>query len=199
MLIGSLKYLSYTTGSYDSGKYDGITLQFESEITGEHYYVIFNANIRRKRNTKYHKAGSLLPKGRFSVGRRSNFFKFWHLTGLKIPARLSAFNDYMGKLKKFQFAAEVSKGNRLDASTLHPTNTPQTITKQNPNKKQTTTSNNDLNKSKTDNGQGKKLTTYEKNRDISTQVDTVTSNTKHHISKQSNEDWLKEYENEEYF
>jgi hypothetical protein len=199
MLIGSLKYLSYTTGSYDSGKYDGITLQFESEITGEHYYVIFNANIRRKRNTKYHKAGSLLPKGRFSVGRRSNFFKFWHLTGLKIPARLSAFNDYMGKLKKFQFAAEASKGNRLDASSLHPTNTPQTINKQNPNKKQTTTSNNDFNRSKKDKGQEKNLTTNKKNHDISKQVDTVTSNAEHYINNQSNEDWLNEYDIANYF
>ena len=105
----------------------------------------------------------------------------------------------MGKLKKFQFAAEVSKGNRLDASTLHPTNTPQTITKQNPNKKQTTTSNNDLNKSKTDKGQGKKLTTYEKNHDISKQVGTNTSNTNTpiddviDIKEQSNEDWLNDY------
>ncbi len=199
MPISSLKYLSYSTGSYDSGQYDGITLQFESEITGEHYYVIFNANIRRMRNTKYHKAGSLLPKGRFSVGRRSNFFKFWHSTGLKFPARLSAFNDYIGKLKKFQFEAEISKGYRLNASTLHPTNIPQTITKQNPNKKQTKTSNNDLNRSKTDKGQEKNLTTYKKNHDISKQVDRVTSNAKHHISNQSNEDWLKEYEKEESF
>jgi hypothetical protein len=35
--------------------------------TGEDYYVIFNADIKRKRNFKDKKAGTLLPKGRFKA------------------------------------------------------------------------------------------------------------------------------------
>tara|TARA_B110000093_G_scaffold87895_1_gene95187 strand:- start:494 stop:1138 length:645 start_codon:yes stop_codon:yes gene_type:complete len=118
MELNSLRYIGYTTGIYGKHKTGGVTLQFICETTCINYYVIFNVDLRRKRNTKKHKAGSPLPSGRFSVGLRSQFYKFWISTGLGLPHRLSAFNDCMGKLKAFTFCATVTKGKRLDSGTL---------------------------------------------------------------------------------
>ena len=118
MELNSLRYISYTTGFYGKHNAGGVTLQFICENTCINYYVIFNVDLRRKRTTKKYKAGSSLPSGRFSVGVRSQFYKFWRLTGLDLPHRLSAFNDCMGKLKAFTFCATVTKGKRLDSGTL---------------------------------------------------------------------------------
>ena len=118
MELNSLRYISYTTGFYGKHNAGGVTLQFICETTCINYYVIFNVDLRRKRTTKKHKAGSSLPSGRFSVGVRSQFYKFWRSTGLDLPHRLSAFNDCMGKLKAFTFCATVTKGKRLDSGTL---------------------------------------------------------------------------------
>ena len=120
MELNSLRYDSYTTGIYGKHKTGGVTLQFICEATGANYYVIFNADLKRKRNTKQHKIGTLLPSGRFSVGRRSQFYQFWFSTGLDMPQRLSGFSDSMGKLKAFTFCAKVTKGRRLDSGTLVP-------------------------------------------------------------------------------
>jgi hypothetical protein len=118
MELNSLRYIGYTTGIYGKHKTGGVTLQFICETTCINYYVIFNVDLRRKRTTKKHKVGSPLPSGRFSVGLRSQFYKFWISTGLGLPHRLSAFNDCMGKLKAFTFCATVTKGKRLDSGTL---------------------------------------------------------------------------------
>ena len=118
MELNGLRYISYTTGFYGKHNAGGVTLQFLCEVTCINYYVIFNVDLRRKRTTKKHKVGSPLPSGRFSVGLRSQFYKFWISTGLGLPHRLSAFNDCMGKLKAFTFCATVTKGKRLDSGTL---------------------------------------------------------------------------------
>ena len=171
------------------------------------YHVIFNADIRRKRNVENHKAGSLLPKGRFSVGRQSAFYKFWVSTGLNIPPRLSAFNDYMGKLKVFSFSADIAKEKRLDACSLRPmfnklefSNKLQTTLKQQPNKIQTRTPNNDLIEDPINTDIERNITTCVNNYDISKQVSANTSNpiipideTKR-VQNQTNEEWLAEYE-----
>jgi len=120
MELNSLRYISYTTGFYGKHKAGGVTLQFICEVTCINYYVIFNVDLKRKRNTKKHKAGSPLPRGRFSIGLRSQFYRFWVLTGLDLPHRLSAFNDCMGKLKMLTFCATATKGDRLDSATLVP-------------------------------------------------------------------------------
>ena len=120
LLITPLRYLEYSSGLYGPGMHGGITLQFLQEDTGTQYYVIFNADVKRKRNTESHKAGTLLPKGRFSVGEKSAFYKFWLATGIAVPPRLSAFNDYIGKLKLLKYSAYVTSGKRLDAQSLKP-------------------------------------------------------------------------------
>ena len=207
MLITNLRYLSYSSGAYNSGKNDGITLQFLCEDTGFDYHVIFNADIRRKRNVKNHRVGSFLPKGRFSVGRQSAFYKFWLSTGLNIPPRLSAFNDYMGKLKVFTFFADVAQGKRLDARSLRPlldnlefSNKLQTSLKQQQNKIQTRTSNNYLIEDPINTDIERKITTCLNNYDISKQVSTNISSSiipihePKRVQNQTTEEWLDEYQ-----
>ena len=200
MLVTDLQYMTYSTGLYGRQNAGGITLQLLCERTGEDYYVIFNADIKRKRNFKDKKAGALLPKGRFSVGRKSAFYKFWLSTGISIPPRLSAFNDYMGKLKGLLFLAEINSDNRLNACTLRlMTNNPQTDDKQSSNKLQTKTSNSNVPQNLICTSGSKNITTYMNNYDISKQVSTNTSNTYTpfndviDIKEQTYEDWINDY------
>ena len=200
MIVTDLQYISYSTGLYGRKNAGGVTLQLLCEGTGEDYYVIFNADIKRKRNFKDKKAGTLLPKGRFSVGRKSAFYKFWLSTGITIPPRLSAFNDYMGKLKGLLYIAEIDSDNRLDACTLRlMTNNPQTDDKQSSNKLQTKTSNSKIAQNLVATNGSKNKTTHMNNYDISKQVSTNTSNTYTpvnnvlDIKEQTNEDWLNDY------
>ena len=200
MIVTDLQYISYSTGLYGRKNADGVTLQLLCERTGEDYYVIFNADIKRKRNFKDKKAGTLLPKGRFSVGRKSAFYKFWLSTGITIPPRLSAFNDYMGKLRGLLYIAEIDSNNRLDACTLRlMTNNPQTDDKQSSNKLQTKTSNSKKAQNLVATNGSKNITTHMNNYDIRNQVSTNTSNTYTPINdvldvkEQTNDEWLNDY------
>lgn len=200
--LNNLRYVSYSTGLYGKHQKDGITLQLICEHTNNNYHVIFNVDIRRKRNLKNHKAGSLLPKGRFSVKPRSAFYAFWTSTGLDMPPRLSAFNDYMGKLKSLTFSADLSKGTRLDACSLRPffSNNNQTNLEQFPNNRQTTTPNSDLMETRKLTVVQRDLTTYPNNYVISKQVSTNTSNSispideTKRVQSQTTDEWLDEYE-----
>ena len=96
-------YDSYSTGQYGKYKSQGVTLQFLNIRTGEAAYVVFNASLKRVRNSHKNKAGGLLPKGQFRVTKNRAFYKFWFSTGLKIPPRLSSFHSYMGNLKVLFF------------------------------------------------------------------------------------------------
>ena len=107
-------YSGYTTGRYDKQNYPGITLSFINLLTGECYFVIFNACLDRKRTTKHGQKDTALPKGHFAVGKRSLFYKFWFKTGLDIPRRLSSFHDYMGKLKGLLFEFDIMEKEKLD-------------------------------------------------------------------------------------
>ena len=208
MLITTLRYLSFSTGSFGSNQFNGICLQFICDDTGENYHVFFNADIKRERNVGIHKAGSVLPRGRFKVTRRQAFYMFWVSTGLKLPPRLSAFNDYMGKLKAFTFSAEITSGTRLDARSLRPvsshrnlSNKFQTTLKQSTNKVQTKTPNNDLVEIPTTNAFTDNLATCENKHVTSKQVNTNTRNpntltdeTKR-VQNQTREEGLAEYDN----
>jgi hypothetical protein len=207
MELNGLRYISYTTGFYGKHNAGGVTLQFLCEVTCINYYVIFNVDLRRKRNTKKHKAGSPLPNGRFSVGVRSQFYKFWRSTGLDLPHRLSAFNDCMGKLKAFTFCATLTKGDRLDSATLVPlmskppklmvlSNSVPTTIQQLPNKIPTRIANNDSPLPPVLNDFEENQTTCLNNYGISKQGTTDTripitpsTNTKP-VREQTNDEWL---------
>jgi hypothetical protein len=112
MIVSDLNYLSYSVGSYGRGKYEGITLHFICEATGESYYVIFNVDRKYKRGKK---KGKTRPGKQFSVSKQSKFYKLWvHTCGLDEPPKgLTTFHDYMGRLKSFKFQAEATNDNQL--------------------------------------------------------------------------------------
>ena len=202
MDICTLRYEGYSTGYYGKNKAGGVTLQFVCEVTHKNYYAIFNADISRKRDIGRHKAGDPLPRGRFSVGSRSAFYKFWISAGLEVPPRLSAFNDYMGKLKNFKFSGDLSRGTRLDASSLQvlTSNKSQTNLEQSPNNVQTIHPNKNVVEGVVNVAVKEDLTACLNNYDISKQVSTNTSNpiipldeTKR-VQSQTNEEWLAEYD-----
>ena len=124
--IDAFSYSGYSVGNYDN-KHPGLTLQFISVVTGDSYYVIFNADITRLRTTKSGRKGQLLPAGHFRVGKRSLFYSFWQSTQLKFPARLSSFHDYLGNLRNLLFIAEEvpNRPRRLDKQKLRPLRVPE--------------------------------------------------------------------------
>lgn len=118
--VEALEYLSYSVGNYGPSKGGGVVLQFRSLVDSGVRYAIFNVSTKRARSTKHGKAGSPLSPGRFRVGKRSHFLKFWRATGLKEPKSLDAFSDYMGHLRAVAFTGTQTAGERLDAGTLRP-------------------------------------------------------------------------------
>jgi len=117
--VSAFEYLSYSVGQYGPSRAGGVTLQFHCINTAQPLFAIFNADTKRARSTRHGKKGTPLPAGQFRVGKRSAFYRFWASTGLPIR-RLSDFHDYMGNLESLIFTGTPSKGERLDASTLHP-------------------------------------------------------------------------------
>jgi len=118
--VEALEYLGYSVGNYGPSKGGGVALQFRSLLDGGDRYAIFNASTKRARSTKHGKACDPLPPGRFRVGKRSHFLKFWRAAGLKEPKSLDAFGDYMGHLRAQVFTGTQTVGERLDAGTLCP-------------------------------------------------------------------------------
>tara|TARA_R110000787_G_scaffold14300_6_gene44190 strand:- start:4044 stop:5015 length:972 start_codon:yes stop_codon:yes gene_type:complete len=111
--IVPLRYISYTTGSYGVKKSQGITLQFSNLQSGEDAYIIYNANLKRTRNSKHAKKGDLLPGKQFIVSERSGFYKFWLSTGLPLPKSPSKFYECIGKLKSLVFISSIDFNNRI--------------------------------------------------------------------------------------
>lgn len=108
MGLDAFEYVGYSTGHYGKTRSAGITLQFVSMLSGQSVYAVFNADLTRQRNTATAKAGALLPKGQFRIGKRSSFYKFWIATGLPFPRRLAAMHDYMGKLRSVLVTGSVT-------------------------------------------------------------------------------------------
>ncbi|WP_353844685.1 hypothetical protein [Pseudomonas sp. TAE6080] len=117
--MDAFEYTDYSTGHYGKTRSAGITLRFVSVVNGQSVYAVFNADLTRQRNTATAKAGALLPKGQFRIGKRSHFYKFWMATGLPFPRRLSAMHDYIGKLRSVLLTGSLA-GDRLDAGSLVP-------------------------------------------------------------------------------
>ena len=117
--IASYRYMNYSTGIYGEHKSAGISLQFIDLLSGENPYACFNVDLKRKRGSD---RGKALPKGQFSVGRRSQFYKLWLSTGLPVPASVTRFYQCMGKLKGFIFTADIAGDQKIKAKTLKPLN-----------------------------------------------------------------------------
>ena len=204
MLITNLRYLSYSVGAYENGKYDGITLQFVCDDTGMCYHVHFNVERKRQRGPN---KGAILPGKQFWVKRGRKFFRFWHYTcALPIPARgLTSFHDCMGKLKSIRFQAETEDGKKLLKDTLRlmsnlSAHKSPTTARQLPDKNLITIPDKDVNQTLTESTQESIPTTCPDNYVISKQVSEYTSNpispideTKR-VQNQTNEEWLAEYQ-----
>ncbi|MDU9390505.1 hypothetical protein [Pseudomonas sp. zfem002] len=116
------EYYEYSVDNYD-GRYPGLSLQFRPVFEGVYSFAIFNVELTRERDTKAGRRGERLPPGHFRIkSERCGFYQFWLRSGARFPRRLSAFHDYMGRLKGILFTAECSseKPERLDAKTIRP-------------------------------------------------------------------------------
>lgn len=118
--LNALIFTGHATGNYHKGKAPGVTLYFTDARTKADARITFNANLTRQRNTKNGKKGEPLPTGRFQVGNRSAFIKFWQRSGLAIPRRNSEFWEYMGNLKSVLFQADVNNSGRIEKNSLRP-------------------------------------------------------------------------------
>tara|TARA_A100001035_G_scaffold258931_1_gene235991 strand:- start:25 stop:648 length:624 start_codon:yes stop_codon:yes gene_type:complete len=189
-------------------KADGLTLRFTHPESRSDYYVIFNVRLDRQRDSKKHKAGTPYPRGQFWVSKRYEFFRFWQRTGLKVPPRLSAFNDYMGNLAQLTYQADIARLNRLDAKTLRPfypdeqslisvgTNKVQTLAEHQTNKAQTASPNRDIAGCPDIRAFGDQLIACSEDHEKSKQGDALTSTVarkSHGVSNQSVDEWLSEY------
>jgi len=106
MRVQGLEFDSYTTGSYQGGKYPGLTLQFSS-AAGD-YHAIFNVILHYERNTGSHSSGDALPAKEFRVKDKCGVVKFWGKIGLQPPRRKSEYYKALSKLKGLTFAAELA-------------------------------------------------------------------------------------------
>ena len=106
MRVQGLEFNSYTTGSYQGGKYPGLTLQFSS-AAGD-YHAIFNVILQYQRNSKGHSPGDVLPGKEFRFKPDSAFAKFWKRIELKPARRASEYHKVMNRLKRLTFAAELA-------------------------------------------------------------------------------------------
>lgn len=116
----AFRYVGYSTGCYGRHKAGGVTLQLVEVLTGEQLYCVFNVSVRRSRSTHHGKKGAMLPLGHFSAAKGSAFVVFWQRAGLALPRRLSAFNDYMGKLQGPIFTGSIESQGKINKRDLRP-------------------------------------------------------------------------------
>ena len=111
-------YSHYKTGTFNKGIAPGVMVSLNNLLTGENVYAIFNAELKRKRNTKSGNAGAALPKGKFTVGRQSALYKLWIKTDLELPRRPSELYKSIGKLKSIYLTAQRTNESKLSNSSI---------------------------------------------------------------------------------
>jgi hypothetical protein len=111
-------YSHYKTGTFKKGIAPGVMVSLNDLLTGENVYAIFNAELKRKRNTKSGNAGAALPKGKFTVGRQSALYKLWLKTDLELPRRPSELYKSIGKLKSIYVTAQRTNESKLSNSSI---------------------------------------------------------------------------------
>ena len=130
--LDAYRYQSHKTGHYGSRRSAGLTLQFQSVISDDEAYAIFNAELTRARNTASGKKGDPLPAGQFRAAPGSHLTKFWQSAGIALK-RLAAMHDYIGRLRNVLFSASPTPGRddgRLDAGSLRALNIPSALIQQ---------------------------------------------------------------------
>ena len=208
MRVVGLIFDGCSTGRYGIHKAGGLTLRFTHPESQSDYYVIFNVRLERQRDSKKHKAGTPYPKGQFWISKNYEFYKFWQRTGLKLPPRLSAFNDYMGNLAQLTYQADFARLNKLDAKTLRPwhpddssfvsvgADKGQTLPEHRTDKAQTAGPNRDIAGCPDIRAFGDQLIACSEDHEKSKQGDALTrtdASNSHGVSDQSVDEWLSEY------
>lgn len=115
------EYESYSTGFYGPSKWSGVTLQYLEINSLEPAYIVFNADLEAKRSSIKKTKGAKKETGKFIVGKRSAFFKFWNEAGLAIPNnRMSKICDRMSWLKPIIFTGDIETKEKLNKQSLEP-------------------------------------------------------------------------------
>lgn len=115
------RYLDYTTGKYGPRKAGGLTLQLIDLLTHDPIHCVFNVKVQRDRDTRHGKKGAMLPAKQFKAEAGSAFVAFWKRCGLALPrGRLSAFHDYMGKLRPIILEGQLIAPGKADKQSLTP-------------------------------------------------------------------------------
>jgi hypothetical protein len=115
------RYLDYTTGKYGPRKAGGLTLQLIDLLTHDPIHCVFNVKVQRDRDTRHGKKGAMLPARQFKAEAGSAFVAFWKRCGLALPrGRLSAFHDYMGKLRPIILQGQLVAPGKADKQSLMP-------------------------------------------------------------------------------
>ena len=97
------KYSDYKLGRTKGHSQDRLTLNFIEILTGETISLIFNVNRKRLRTSTNGKKDESLPRGRFSVGKRSSLYQLWTKLNLQKPRKPSEFNNKLSLLKGIYF------------------------------------------------------------------------------------------------
>ena len=200
-------YDGFSTGRYSKHKKGGVTLQFTSIVLANDAYVIFNVDLDYVRGPR---KGKALPGKQFRVRPRHLFYKFWTISGIPNPPRLSQFHDYMGKLRGTAFHGNMSNG-RFDAASLSPLritharvarsiqpDTIQTTGIQHPDKSHTTYPYKEIKEGQLQQGVERLPTTCHSNhdnkviRETCTRVITLSSTTP--PQRQTHDEWLADYD-----
>lgn len=117
--VEALRYESKSVGNYEGGRAPGVTLQLENLTGDRSRYVIFNVFTRRERarEGKWN-AGDPLPKGRFRIGKKSEFLKFWQRLGLEKLKNRSDYWQYLGRLKNIVLTGDLLIGDKGDGERI---------------------------------------------------------------------------------
>lgn len=114
-------YQGFSTGKYAGGRFAGVTLFYKDALSGDSFYVVFNAGLTYSRSTPTKKRGTPLPGKRFNVGKNHALTQLWKDLGLTLPAKLSELHKCMGKLSTVVVTAERKRG-KLVKGTISPAN-----------------------------------------------------------------------------
>lgn len=119
------KYSDYGLGHTKGHSQSRLTLYFIEILTGRTVSMIFNVNRQRARSNKKGKKGDQLPRGRFSVGKRSKLYELWAALDLEMPRKPSEFNNKLSLLKGIYFNGvieERSYGYKFKDKKIEPAN-----------------------------------------------------------------------------
>ena len=115
--IFTFKY--HTTGSFGVKRaFDGVTLHFTKLNDFSECYAIFNAELKRSRNSNKHKKGTRYPRGQFALKKHSKLVSTWLKLRLKPPTSLTRYHQHFGQLKSVFITGITDLNNKLSNDSI---------------------------------------------------------------------------------